>query len=178
MNVTQFVAQIATDDFSDEASPNLFRPGDSILEEQISKKERELAVEFPASYKELLNKYGALEFFRTSFVHPVNLYSFDDSSIEMEGFIPFAHDPFNHFYAFNLEMEVVKGTASPFGHGYICPHFEDWLVMHHRYNKDVWNHKDIHLHPYVNAAYEIKDSWSRIRKIKSQLNKRWWQFWK
>ena len=108
MEVLEYLKTIEAKDFSDEDGECKLKMGANASDEEILKAEENLNVKLPYDYKSFLKEYGNANFFGAQFLSPNGLYRFDEDTLEMEGFIPFAQDIMGNYFVFDKSLKIAS----------------------------------------------------------------------
>jgi len=157
----------------------LFNRGNKVTQQDIDLAEERLGLSLPESYKDFIRNFGDANFFGLKIFHPNELYSFDSTNWEMEGFIPYAIDFIERYHAFRpvkniTEYHIYVCSHDPFGYGKVADNFHEWCILNYKMMENFEKGEKDFNHPFLTVHKDIMDSWKRY---KSTLPKKWWQFW-
>ena len=153
--------------------------GSLATDKEIDNIQGELGVQFPEDYTLFLKTYGDCNFFGVQIMGPKELYKFDEETLEMKGFIPFAQDSLGNFFAFDKTFAITKCSHDPFGYNRLTDTFTNWTKVHYDFIEKLAIGVEDWGHQYVKADKEIIESGKRMKKeLKARQPKKWWEVWR
>ena len=101
MDIIEYVTSVRKNDFSDSFGECKFIQENVLLQQDINTTEKHLGIPLPENAKKFLSEIGTADCFGLQFFSPDDLYFFDESTWEMEGFLPSCMNCSGYYVAFN-----------------------------------------------------------------------------